>query len=170
MSYRTDAVRAALDEWKAHPKGRPQLYWQEVLRPYDPTYHADWCGAFVLRSLKKAGLAKRVFWKIGEGFAEGLMPKVNHPQPGDMLYVPRYQHQAMVASYDPATGTVVSIDGNQPGIDIRSRVGGMTFYSIQPLIDEAERGFPWVAVAGGAAAVGAAMLAQELWRRRRNAA
>lgn len=158
MSYRSDAVRSAVKEWEAHPGGRPDLYADEV----GGDRGADWCGYFVLRSLQKAGLAKGVKWIQGAGFiSQQRLPQVQVPQPGDVVVVPEpFQHQALVVSFEPMTGMVTSIDGNQP--DIRPRVrfiknGNIQFYSIQPLIDEAERNAPvWPWLVGGAAVLGAA--------------
>jgi hypothetical protein len=162
MSYRSDAVRAAIKEWKEHPDGRPGLYWSEVLNPPDPGYNGDWCGGFVLRNLKQAGLAKDVPWIIGEGFIwPQRLPQTSNPQPGDVVYVPEpFGHQAMVVVYEPVTGMVTSIDGNQPGIAPKVRFvknGNIEFYSIQPFVDEAERNAPvWPYLLGGAALLGAA--------------
>lgn len=158
--YRSAAVRALIQEWEDHPKGRPELYWRELLRPDQLPYHGDWCGALVLHTLRKVGLAKGVPWIIGEGFIWPLrLPRIQTPQPGDILVVPEpFQHQAMVVEFEPMTGMVTSIDGNQP--DIRPKVrfirnGNIQFYSIQPLIDAAERGFAWGAMLAGAALLGA---------------
>ncbi len=161
MSYRSDAVRAAVKEWEAHPGGRPDLYADEV----GGDRGADWCGYFVLRSLQKAGLAKGVRWVQGNGFISPLnLPTTSNPQPGDIVFIPQpFGHQAVVVSYEPTTGMVTSIDGNQP--DIRPRVrffkgGNMRAYSIQPLIDQAERDAPlWPWLVGGAAVLGAAAYA-----------
>lgn len=161
MSFRTDAIRALVKEWKDHPSGRPELYWSELV-PQDPNYDGDWCGALALRSLKKAGMAKGVLWQVGLGFISPLrLPRVAFPQPGDILVVPQpFQHQAMVVEADPATGMITSIDGNQPGIEPRVRFvknGNIEFYSIQPLVDEAERNASsWGYVAAGALLMGAA--------------
>lgn len=157
MSYRLDAVRAAIKEWKDHPAGREDLYADEVGAPRG----LDWCGMFVLRSLQRAGLARGVKWRVGTGFIAPLnLPLVSAPQPGDIVFVPQpFQHQALVVSYEPATGMVTSIDGNQPDIEPRVRFvrnGNIQFYSIQPLIDQAEReATVWSWVAGGAVLVGA---------------
>ncbi len=158
-SYRSDALDAALAEGRAHPEGRPNLYWRELLRPDDLPFQGDWCGAFVLRSLQKAGLARGVPWIIGQGFIGPLgLPVTHHPLPGDIIYIGEpFQHQALVLSYDPKTGQVLSIDGNQPGIEPKLRFAGsnVTFYSIQPLIDAAEAGFSWGFALAGAALFGA---------------
>jgi len=161
MSYRSDVVRAAVKEWEAHPAGRPDLYAAEV----GGDAGADWCGYFALRSLQKAGLAKGTRWVQGNGFISPLnLPLTNNPQPGDIVFVPEpFGHQAPIVSFEPTTGMVTSIDGNQP--DIRPRVrftkgGNIRFYSIQPLIDAAERNAPvWPWLVGGAAVLGAAAYA-----------
>jgi hypothetical protein len=160
LSYRSDAVRAALNEWKAHPAGRPDLYWREVLRPEDLPFEGNWCGAFVLRSLKKAGLGKDVPWITSFGFiAPQKLPTTDRPLPGDIVYIHEpFQHQAMVISYEPTTGMLTSIDGNVPGIapKVRFKTGNLQFYSIQPLIDAAEAASsPWGFVLAGAALLGA---------------
>ena len=161
MSYRTDAVRASIKEWKAFPNGRPDLYYQET--GGDPG--SDWCGMYVLRNLQRAGLAKGVKWIQGIGFISPLkLPRVAVPLPGDVVVIPQpFQHQAMVVSYEPSTGMVTSIDGNTPGIETKVRFvknGNIEFYSIQPLIDAAERAASsWGYVLGGALIVGAAAYA-----------
>lgn len=161
MSYRNDVVRAVTSEWRAHPAGRPSVYWREVLPPEDLPFDGDYCGALVLRSLQKAGLARGVRWKIGRGFIEPLsLPQVRFPQVGDIAFVPQpFQHQALVIDADPATGRVLTIDGNQPAIEPRERYvqnGNLQFYSIQPLIEQAEREAPaWPWVLAGAGILGA---------------
>lgn len=161
MSYRSAAVRATVKEWQSHPEGRPALYWSQVLDPPDPTYRGDWCGGFVLRNLKQAGLAKHTPWIIGEGFIwPSRLPRVAEPQPGDVLVVPDpFEHQAMVISYEPTTRMVTSIDGNTPGIKPVVRFvgnGNIEFYSIQPFVDEAEAEAPaWPFLVAGVALAGA---------------
>jgi len=158
VSYRSDAVRAAIKEWEQYPSGRPDLYAAET----GGDRGADWCGYFALRSLQKAGLAKGVRWIQGFGFISPLhLPTTRAPQPADILVVPSpFQHQALVVAYEPVTGMVTSIDGNQPGIKPKVRFvrnGNIEFYSIQPLIDEAERNAPlWPFLVAGAAVLGAA--------------
>lgn len=158
MSFRSDAVRAAIKEWQAHPEGRDDLYITEV----GGSPGSDWCGEFTLWALQEAGLAKGVKWIQGLGFIAPLgLPRVATPSPGDILYAPQpFQHQALVVSYEPATGMVTSIDGNQPGIEPRVRFlknGNLQFFSIQPLVDAAERAAsPWPFLVAGAAILGAA--------------
>jgi CHAP domain len=159
LSYRSDVVRAAVKEWQSHPEGRPALYWQEDL--VGSGFSGDWCGGFALWCLKQAGLAKGIPWIIGVGFIEPQrLPEVATPEPGDIVVIPDpFEHQAIVVSYEPSTGMVTSIDGNQPGIEtkVRFRSSNMQFYSIQPFIDEAERNASsWPYLVAGAAIVGAA--------------
>lgn len=162
MSYRADAVNAALREWERYPNGRKELYYQET-----GATGGDWCGIYVLRSLQQAGLAKGVKWIQSRGFIDPLgLPLTSNPLPGDIVYVPSpFQHQAMVVSYDPTTGMVTSIDGNQPGIEPKVRFvqnGNIRFYSIQPLVDEAERNASIVGfLVAGAVIAGAAAWAWE---------
>jgi hypothetical protein len=165
MSYRSDAVSEALAEWRAHPEGRPDLYWREVLRPEDLPFKGDYCGAFVLRSLKRAGMARDVPWIIGHGFIspQGLKQiSFKDALPGDVVFVPQpFQHQAMLVSYEPTTGMVTTIDGNQPGIEPKVRFaqnGNLQVYSIQKFVDEAEARFPWVWVGAGVMLAAAAAL------------
>lgn len=158
MSFRSDAVRAVIKEWQAYPSGRPNLYADEI----GGDRGADWCGYLVLRSLQQAGLAKGVKWIQGIGFIDPLgLPHVATPSPGDIVFLPQpFGHQALVVSYEPATGMVTSIDGNQPGIEPRVRFlknGNLEFYSIQPLVDAAERNASsWPYLVGGALILGAA--------------
>ncbi len=161
MSFRSAVVRAAIKEWKEHPEGRPGLYASET--GGDPG--ADWCGYFALRSLQKAGLAKGVKWIQGDGFISPLnLQRVDHPLPGDIVYVPApFQHEAVLVSFDPVTGMATSIDGNQPGIAPKVRFlrnGNLDFYSIDPLVHDAERtAATWGYVVAGAAILGAAAYA-----------
>lgn len=168
MSYRSDVINEALREWERYPQGRPDLYWQEVLNPYVPGFKAEWCGAFVLRTLKRAGLAKKRFWRVGSGFIEDAgLPVVRTPLPGDVAYISEpFQHEAIVVTYEPTTGMVTTIDGNQPSIKPKVRFvgnGGITFYSIEPLIKESDREASVVGyLVAGAILVGAAAWAWEI--------
>jgi len=137
------------------------LYAQDVSG--DP--EADWCGYFALWALHQAGIAKGIKWIQGVGFISPQnLQRVDHPLPGDIVVVPQpFQHQALLVSYEPATGMVTSIDGNQPGIKPKVRFvqnGNLQFYSIQPLVEAAERSAPlWPWLLGGAAVLGAAAYA-----------
>lgn len=157
MGFREDAARALLAEYRAHPAGRPPLYWQDVLGPGEVPPR-DWCGAFVLYGLHKAGLAKSVRWINGIGFASPEdLPITSNPKIGDLLYVQEpFQHHAMVIGYDPNTKIVTTVDGNQPGIAIRQyHLSRVLVYSIQQFVDAAEAEFQWGTVVWGAAVFGA---------------
>ena len=163
MSFRSDVVNEAIREWERYPKGRPDLYADEV----GGARGAEWCGYFVLRSLQRAGLAKGVRWIQSKGFIDPLnLPITRSPLPGDVAYVAEpFQHEAVVVSYDPITGMLTTMDGNQPAIKPKVRFvqnGGIMFYSIQPLVDEAERNQSFLGIMiAGAAIVGAAAWAWE---------
>jgi len=140
MSFRSDVVNEAIREWERYPNGRPDLYADEV----GGDRGAEWCGYYVLRSLKKAGLAKNVQWIQGIGFLGPLkLPLTKSPLPGDVAYIDQpFRHEAVVVNYEPSTGMVTTMDGNQPHISPKVRFvgnGGIAFYSIQPLVEEAER-------------------------------
>lgn len=158
MSIRLDAVSALLREYERFPSGRPAVYWQNVLSPGEIP-PKDWCGAFVLYGLHQAGLARDVRWINGIGFAAPEeLPTTRDPKPGDLLYVEEpFQHHAMVVDYDPATGMVLSVDGNQPGIAlVRRHISKVLIYSIQQFVDAWEQEFHWGPVFIGAAVVAAA--------------
>ena len=96
----------------------------------------EWCGAFALWALKRAGLATRVNWTIGLGFAEvqGLR-RTRSPRPGDIAYDDKpYQHHAIVESL--VDGILTTIDGNQPDVrrKVRKLPADFTFYSIDKFL------------------------------------
>ncbi len=150
---RAEVIRIAAAELGSHGKGSPRVidYWRDVLpttktdaqtRSYSKD--ADWCGGFVLFCLHRAGLAPDVKWKIGSGFALGLLPSTKDPQPGDVCIRPKngagkfVWHHALVESC--ADGRLVTIDGNQPGVLRRDRAkptSNMDYYSIEPLLARA---------------------------------
>ena len=71
-----------------------------------------WCGAFALWALHKAGVARNVFWQVGNGFLSHF-PTTSNPQPGDIAYFNQYQHEAVISSVTSAT--VGLINGNGTG-------------------------------------------------------
>ena len=83
-SYRADAVAAALDEWRQHPEGRPDVYWRDVLPPGEAPPR-DWCAAFILWAYHRAGMARGVKQYPSFGFVApaGLKP-TSTPLPGDV--------------------------------------------------------------------------------------
>jgi hypothetical protein len=103
-----------------------------------PTHSFSWCGVFALWVLKRAGLAKQIFWdlKNGVGFLQYL-PVTSSPQPGDIAYINQpYQHHAIVERVDGSN--IYTLDGNSEGDmvrqNVRPRSAFSAFYSIEPLI------------------------------------
>lgn len=106
----------------------------------------EWCGIFALWALKTAGLAPGKMWKTGLGFLETSppLPKTTNPQPGDIAYYTKYQHQAIVAR-NLGDGRTENVNGNgQGGVVTLSTPlisDAAAFYSIRGLVREAvERG------------------------------
>lgn len=121
----------------------PDKYWS-VVAPTLMNTGAAWCGGFSLWVLRQAGLAGDIDWTVGRGFIfKGNnghpLPTTNDPQPGDIAYFSNLQHHAIVKSYNPETGELVTIDGNQsPGEQVKQRTRNVkeasTFFSIEPLL------------------------------------
>ncbi len=115
-------------------KGSAAPYWQDVLGSAIGA-PPEWCGAFTLWALHRAGLAKDWKWEIGKGYLYRL-PTTTNPEPGDVAYFDRFQHQAIVESVTPTD--VVLLNGNGAGGKVtrtnvpRSNV--RAFYSIAPLL------------------------------------
>lgn len=137
MSARQQVVSAA--ESQLGP-GNPVLYWEDVcVKTLEP--NKDWCGAFVLWCLHRAGLALDVCWATdGSGFVGGQhLPTTKTPLPGDIYYQHEpYQHHAIVESLE--NGILTTIDGNSPNVSRNSRPvpkEGILFYSIDPLLKKA---------------------------------
>lgn len=120
--------------------GDTPKYWRScgiapAPKPGTPTGH--WCGAFWLFCLHQAGLAERVMWLPGSGFAlpQGLA-RTKQPEPGDGLYIDKpFQHYGVVESFDGHT--LVSIEGNTPTVQRRTRTDlrGITFFSIAKFLN-----------------------------------
>lgn len=110
-------------------------YWADVL-PGSAQYPKEWCGGFALWALHQIGLAKDWNWEIGRGFLYRL-PQTNNPQPGDIAYFDRNQHQAIIKSINPDK-TITLINGNGMGGVVTESTGPISaaraFYSIQPLL------------------------------------
>jgi hypothetical protein len=121
------------------------VYWADVLRqaltaPHPP----QWCGAFALWSLHKAGLGLGLRWMFGPphfGFLWNLHQLKPHelPEPGDIAYLDKpYQHHAIVACVEG--DTVHTVDGNQGPLKPiqkyeRPRAHWTAFFSIASLIE-----------------------------------
>jgi len=127
----------------------PTPYWMAVHGSVPipaPGKRIHWCGAFALMAIREAGLCDwqwsfavrhpGFIWRIGWGAATA------EPQPGDVCYLERAQHHAIVERVDATR--IETIDGNTgraPGIVSRkSRLRtrrGVHYYSITALIGEA---------------------------------
>jgi hypothetical protein len=105
-----------------------------------PTSKISWCGIFALWVLHQAGIATDTKWEYGSGFLSKL-PQTKDPKPGDLAYLDKNQHHAIIERIDG--NTVYSIDGNSVGgvVAARSRPKNAfrAFFSIDPLIGEVER-------------------------------
>ena len=116
----------------------PKPYWDDVL-PNTDVGHADWCGAFALWALHQAGLALDRQWVIGRGFilvGPNPLPQTTDPQPGDIAYFNKNQHEAIIESVTP--GAVQLINGNGTGgavsVSTVPRSAVTAFYSIKSLL------------------------------------
>ena len=135
MDKRCEIVRQAELELEHNPDGRPWAYWEESGQP--PDTDKDWCGAFYVAMLHRAGVALEQNWVMGKGFAwPANLPLTTDPKPGDLLYQDQpWQHHGLVVEVTPSE--VVSIDGNQPGLERRVRrrnQPGLAFYSIRKFV------------------------------------
>jgi hypothetical protein len=95
----------------------------------------EWCGIFALWVLKQAGLGAGVTWIVAKGFIFRL-PRTQNPEPGDIAYFNKFQHQAIVAA---VRGNEIDlINGNGKGGVVTesttTREQAEAFYSIQPWI------------------------------------
>jgi hypothetical protein len=132
LEQRLKVVNAAIRE--IGPQN-PKKYWDDTVPGY-PGFSGAWCGGFALWAIHQAGLAKDVDWEIGKGFCYRL-PITKNPLPGDIAYFDNpYQHHAIVESVN--NGMVNTIDGNQPGNEVRRRTRDYesvtAFYSIDPYV------------------------------------
>lgn len=125
------------------------IYWRDVMGGTGG-WPRDWCGAFALWALHRAGLALGTKWKQSLGFLlvpPNALPVVAIPKPGDIAYFTRSQHHAVVKRVN-ADGTVDLINGNGFNPDIqngaisevaasRTHMSNVkAFYSIKPYIDK----------------------------------
>ena len=123
-------------------KQDPNKYWADV-QPQLVNSNKAWCGGFALWALHKAEVAKNVIWQIGKGFTaiNGLQP-TRSPKPGDIVYIDQpFQHHAIVETFDPVTGALTTIDGNQAGGTVKivpRNIKNVTaVYSIEPFLSKA---------------------------------
>lgn len=132
-AQRAEVVNAALREVGS---GDAQKYWDVSAPGVAIGKGISWCGGFALWALKQAGLATNVFWEFGKGFLYKL-PTTKNPQPGDIAYLTKNQHHAVVSSTN-ADGSVNLINGNGAGgkvsLSTTPRSSIAAFYSIDPLL------------------------------------
>lgn len=103
----------------------------------DPNFH--WCGVAALSAYHLAGITD-IPWIIGRGFALGLLPKTENPQPGDLFIgpAPAFHHGIVIERYTADSGEIwlKSVEGNTPICCERNRPEPkkLTYYSIEELI------------------------------------
>jgi hypothetical protein len=85
-------------------------YWKSVGQPQ--LMGQSWCGAFTLWALHKVGIARNVMWQVGSGYLSHF-PITTNPQPGDIAYFDKYEHEAIVSKV--VGSTVNLINGNGTG-------------------------------------------------------
>jgi hypothetical protein len=142
--YRARVVAAAEGELG---KSDARPYWLEVSNGAQGPFPPNWCGAFALWALHKAGLGLSRHWVVGKGFllTPPALPQTRTPEPGDVAYFERLQHQAIVAKVYP-DGSVDLLNGNGTGGKVtRSHVQPSqvtAFFSIAPLIPGNENARP----------------------------
>lgn len=142
----TDPRRTAIVQYALSQVGPGDIpaYWASCGISPAPDPHSksgQWCGAFALACLHAALVATDVVWKVGLGFIYPQHLSVTKsPQPGDILYSSHYQHHGVVESFDHATGTLTSIEGNTPSVarKVHTDLTGFTFYSIGKFLGEVE--------------------------------
>ena len=122
--------------------GDAAKYWASA-SPRVNMLGADWCGAFALWALHEAGLATDWVWEPGLGFLmtrQHKLPTTKNPEPGDIAYFDKNQHEAVVASVEPG-GLVHLVNGNGVGgVVTASSVSPSAvtaFFSITPLLSGA---------------------------------
>lgn len=101
----------------------------------------SWCALWYSAILRRAGL-HTPGWVMGKSILTATMPRIprlERAQPGDLGYVTRGGHHAMVVHDDG--DTITSIDGNGPGGVVvvdrkRPRTDYAGFYSIAGLLHE----------------------------------
>jgi hypothetical protein len=128
---RSKVVKAATSQIG---KQDSSVYWKDVL-PSQSSFPPEWCGAFALWSLHQAGLAKAWNWEIGKGFLYKL-PTTKDPQPGDIAYFSKFQHQAVVKSVEGDNVTLLNGNGTGKAVTETTipKAHAAAYYSIAPLL------------------------------------
>ena len=133
IDYRARILEIATAEIGPQSKGsaKVEAYWRDVLPPEwtDARVHEyaktkEWCGCFALWCLRQAGLAKDIHWHDGLGFlGPAKLHTTRTPSRGDIGYVSSpFQHHFVFDRID-GDGWVHSVDGNQPDVREKRRVG-----------------------------------------------
>ena len=113
-------------------------YWADAM-PGAPEsdYPKDWCGAFALWALHRAGLGLNLDWVIGQGFLLKNLPMTKNPKPGDIAYFDHNQHHAVVS--EVTSSSVGLINGNGAGGQVTRSIAPMNtvtaFFSIERLLE-----------------------------------
>jgi uncharacterized protein with GYD domain len=126
---RDKVVKAALGEVG---KARTQVYWLDTFGEYSDK---EWCGVFALWCLHQAGLAKNWKWEIEKGFLYHL-PTTLNPKPGDIAYILKNQHEAVITEVNGEMISLINGNGWNHVVSVsetpRSEIAA--FYSIEGLI------------------------------------
>jgi hypothetical protein len=134
-SPRIRVIKAALGEIGSSNAAK---YWASSL-PGTNMAGQSWCGAFALWSLHQAGLATDWLWEPGLGFLMAThhnLPRTSDPQPGDIAYFDKYQHEAVIYNTTPTTVLLVNGNGTAGKVSISEvpKSSVTAFFSIEPLI------------------------------------
>jgi hypothetical protein len=119
-------------------QGGPEPWAKEAGMLLGPADKPAWCALFARTIWRRAGLSVPT-WRVGEGNVSYL--RKHGPgalvQPGDLGYVEKFGHNAIVVHDDGQT--IRSIDGNVNGRVVnrlRPRSDYAAFYSIDPLLGD----------------------------------
>jgi hypothetical protein len=126
---RNKIVKAALGE-----VGKADLvkYWTDTYGQYEPE---EWCGVFALWALHQGGIAKSWKWEVGKGFLYKL-PTTLVPKPGDIAYLTKNQHEAVVIKVNNDIITLANGNGWNHVVSLSTtpRSDITAFYSIEGLL------------------------------------
>ena len=118
-------------------------YITDTCRGNPAAYHGiNWCGIFCLWCLHQARLALGWKWRLAVGFLYRL-PHTKHPQPGDIAYFTRFQHEAIVSDIADLGSEMENVNGNGANNrvteGVRPQKDAACFFSIGPLIAVAQQ-------------------------------
>lgn len=148
---RDEVVYAAVTLLGDYGKGSPQVFeiWRDVLPPTwsDAQVHQyaaskEWCGGFALRCLRLAGVTDE-HWHDGLGFLGPLklhpVAAGSQPKSGDIAVKEHPFAHHMVVEYFNHELDWGDLAGNTPTAARHKHASsaGITFYSIEPLLERA---------------------------------